>query len=120
VDVLADSAYGTGDMLAALASTGHTPVIKPWPLRPAVEGGFTLDDFTVDEVAGTSTCPNGITRKITDKRRVTFGAASTGCPLRDRRPSSKWISPPVNSAAVRTGSRESGEASSRLCHPLSR
>lgn len=84
VDVLADSAYGSGDMLAALARTAHTPVIKPWPLRPAVEGGFTLDDFTVDEAAGTATCPNGITKTITPKRRVTFGAACTGCPLRDR------------------------------------
>jgi len=84
VDVLADSAYGSGDMLAALARTAHTPVIKPWPLRPAVEGGFTLDDFTVDEAAGTATCPNGITKTITPKRNVTFGAACTGCPLRDR------------------------------------
>ncbi|GAC1495606.1 MAG: hypothetical protein NVS2B15_17600 [Pseudarthrobacter sp.] len=54
VDVLADSAYGSGEMLAALARTDHTPVIKPWPLRPAVDGGFTLDDFTVDEAAGTA------------------------------------------------------------------
>ena len=84
VDVLADSAYGSGDMLAALAGTGHTPVIKPWPLRPAVEGGFTLDDFTVDEAAGTATCPNGLTRRITAKRRVTFGAACSSCPLRAR------------------------------------
>ncbi|XAS74155.1 IS1182 family transposase [Micrococcaceae bacterium Sec5.1] len=84
VDVLADSAYGSGEMLAALAGTGHTPVIKPWPLRPAVEGGFTLDDFTVDEAAGTVTCPNGLTRTITAKRRVTFGAACTDCPLRHR------------------------------------
>jgi hypothetical protein len=83
VDVLADSAYGSGEMLAALARTAHTPVIKPWPLRPAVEGGFTLDDFTVDEAAGTATCPNGITRNITAKRSVTFGTACTGCPLRD-------------------------------------
>lgn len=84
VDVLADSAYGSGEMLAALAGTGHTPVIKPWPLRPAVEGGFTLDDFTVDESAGTATCPNGLTRRITAKRRVTFGAACSSCPLRAR------------------------------------
>lgn len=84
VDVLADSAYGSGEMLAALARTAHTPVIKPWPLRPAVDGGFTLDDFTVDEAAGTATCPNGITKTITPKRNVTFGAACTGCPLRDR------------------------------------
>jgi transposase len=84
VQVLADSAYGTGDMLAALARIGHSPVIKPWPLRPAVEGGFTLDDFTVDETAGTMTCPNGLTRAITTKRRVTFGAACAGCPFRTR------------------------------------
>jgi len=84
IQILADSAYGSGEMLAALALTGHTPVIKPWPLRPAVDGGFTLDDFTVDEAAGTATCPNGLTRTITAKRRVTFGAACTGCPLRNR------------------------------------
>ena len=84
VQVLADSAYGSGDMLAALALTAHTPVIKPWPLRPTVEGGFTLDDFSVDEAAGTATCPHGLTRRITAKRRVTFGAACTGCPLRSR------------------------------------
>ncbi len=23
-------------------------MIKPWPLRPCVEGGFVLDDFTYD------------------------------------------------------------------------
>lgn len=84
VQVLADSAYGTGEMLAGLARAGHTPVIKPWPLRPAIEGGFTIDDFTVDEAAGTMTCPNGLTRPITAKRRVTFGAACTGCPFRAR------------------------------------
>ena len=59
MQVLADSAYGTGEVLAALAAAGHTAVIKPWPLRPAVPGGFTLDDFTVDEAAGTATCPHG-------------------------------------------------------------
>jgi hypothetical protein len=30
------------------------------------------------------TCPHNITRAITAKRRVTFGAAFTGCPFRDR------------------------------------
>src|SRR6478752_3885027 len=84
LDVLADSAYCTGDMLSALTRAGHTPVIKPWPLPPAVEGGFTPADFTVDEAAGTMTCPHGLTRNITTKRRVTFGAACTGCPLRHR------------------------------------
>ena len=57
--VYGDSAYGTGDLRAALDEAGHTAVIKPRPLKPAVEGGFTLDDFTVDEHAGTVTCPAG-------------------------------------------------------------
>jgi IS5 family transposase len=84
VEVLADSAYGTGDMLAALEAAGHLPVIKPWPLRPAVVGGFTLDDFTYDPDAGTLTCPNGITGHLSPKRTATFGAACASCPLRDR------------------------------------
>lgn len=84
IEVLADSAYGTGEALAAMSGAGHTPVIKPWPLRPAVPGGFTLDDFTVDESAGTVTCPNGLTRPISKARTVTFGAGCRGCPLRAR------------------------------------
>lgn len=84
VEVLADSAYGTGESLAALDKAGHSAIIKPWPLRPAVPGGFTLEDFSVDETAGTVTCPNGLTRTITPKRTVTFGAGCRGCPLRDR------------------------------------
>ena len=84
-EVLADSAYGTGDALAALTDAGHTSIIKPWPLRPAVAGGFTLDDFTVTEPdgdqPGSVTCPNGIIRPITRTRKVTFGAACRGCPF---------------------------------------
>jgi hypothetical protein len=88
-DVLADSAYGTGDARAALGAAGHTAIIKPGPLRPAVPGGFTVDDFTVDEAAGTVTCPNGLTRPITPGRTVTFGAACRTCPVRQRCTTSK-------------------------------
>src|SRR3954464_386403 len=84
VQVLADSAYGTGDALAALAAAGHSAVIKPWPLRAAIPGGFTADDFTVDEAAGTATCPHGVPGPISRTRRVTFGVACRGCPLRSR------------------------------------
>jgi Transposase DDE domain len=84
-----DSAYGTGDARAVLAGAGHTAIIKPPPLRPAVEGGFTTDDFTVNESAGTVTCPNGTTRRITANRRVVFGAACRNCPLRQRCTTSK-------------------------------
>ena len=84
VEVLADSAYGSGDARAELADVGHDTFIKPMPLRPAVHGGFTLDDFTADETAGTVTCPNGLTRPISKTRKVTFGAGCDGCPLRAR------------------------------------
>jgi Transposase DDE domain len=59
-------------------------VIKPGPLRPAVPGGFTIDDFTIDEQAGTVTCPAGHTRPMSKTRTVAFGAACAGCPLRPR------------------------------------
>ena len=84
-----DSAYGTGDLRAAVHDAGHDAVIKPGPLNPAVEGGFTLDDFTVDESAGIVTCPAGVTRRISARRNVTFGAACRGCPLRGRCTASK-------------------------------
>ncbi len=83
-EVYGDSAYGTGDLRAALTAAGHQLVIKPGPRKPAVEGGFTTDDFTVDEAAGTVTCPAGLTRLITARRAVIFGAACRTCPLRSR------------------------------------
>jgi hypothetical protein len=84
VEVLADSAYGTGDARAALAQAGHVAVIKPIPLRAAVPGGFALDDFSIDFAAGTVTCPAGLTRHLTVKRNAVFGIACRDCPLRDR------------------------------------
>jgi hypothetical protein len=80
----ADSAYGTGDLRDAIRQARDAAVIKPKPLAPAVEGGFALDDFTVNEDDRTGTCPNGVIRRITARRNVTFGAACRGCPLRAR------------------------------------
>ncbi|HEY2579956.1 MAG TPA: transposase, partial [Streptosporangiaceae bacterium] len=79
--MLGDTAYGTGQARTDLAA-GHTAIIKPRPLNRAVEGGFSTDDFTIEEAAGTATCPNGITRRIPPGRKVTFGAACRDCPLR--------------------------------------
>jgi len=63
VEVLGDSAYGSGEMLAALADAGHVALIKPMPLNRAVPDGFTIDDFAVDHQGRTVTCPAGQTRK---------------------------------------------------------
>jgi hypothetical protein len=71
-------------VLQAITDAGHLPLVKPWPIRPWVPGGFDLDDLTVDEAAGALTCPNGVTRPITKTRTVRFGIHCAGCPLRDR------------------------------------
>ena len=69
-------------------------MIKPPPLRPAVPGGFTLDDFTIDDQAGTVTCPAGhavaLGRPHADgTRQAQFKALCRGCPLRQRCTTSK-------------------------------
>jgi hypothetical protein len=84
-----DSAYGTGDLRDAIAKAGHLAVLKPKPLQPAVAGGFTVDDFIVDQAAGTVTCPNAITRPISATGVATFGARCRSCPLRSRCTTSK-------------------------------
>jgi hypothetical protein len=85
-----DSAYGTGDLRSAIDDAGHAAVIKPMPLQAPVAGGFTIDDFTVDEQARTVTCPAGNTRPISQKTRTaTFGALCRDCPLRQQCTTSK-------------------------------
>jgi hypothetical protein len=84
LEVYGDSAYGSGEARAAYRDAGHDTVIKPGPLRPAVPGGFTVDDFAVNEGEGTVTCPAGQVRLMSPARTVTSGAACAACPLRDR------------------------------------
>jgi IS5 family transposase len=76
-----DSAYGTGDLRGAIADAGHQAVIKPKPLQAPVKGGFTVDDFAVEQ-AGTVTCPAGNTVALSRTRVATFGALCHDCPLR--------------------------------------
>jgi hypothetical protein len=89
LEVLGDSAYGTAEARVALADAGQTAVIKPIPLRTVIEGGFTRDDFDVDEPAGTVTCPAGHTVAITRSRGAMFGIRCRDCPLRARCTTSK-------------------------------
>jgi IS5 family transposase len=81
VEVLADSAYGSGEARASLAEAGHRAIIKPIPLRSAVPGGFTADDFDLDLDRGTATCPAGHTVAIRPSRGVAFERFCRGCPL---------------------------------------
>lgn len=87
LDVLADSAYGSGPVRAALAEGHHTAIIKPWPLGRNPNLGddqFHRDDFTVDYQARTVTCPAGITVSIHSGGNATFGTRCNDCPLRHR------------------------------------
>jgi IS5 family transposase len=81
LEVLADSAYGSGDTRAALTAANHTQTIKPIPLRPAVPGGFTKDNFAIDLTAGTVTCPAGQTVAITPAGKAIFDWRCRACPL---------------------------------------
>ena len=74
--MLADSAYGTGELPADLAERGHMRSSNRGRCGPPSPGGFTIDDFTVDEPSRTVTCPNGVTRPIT----------RTGCARRSAPP----------------------------------
>ena len=82
--VLADAAYGSGEFRAHLAARGHTDRVDAPRARRPFDGGFTVDDFTVDHDNRTATCPNGHTRPISRSGRAFFGQACSDCPLRAR------------------------------------
>lgn len=87
LQVLADSAYGSGPVRVALGTAGHTAAIKAIPLHRNPKLGpdqFNRDDFDIDHTAGTATCPGGHTVTISRTRVATFGVRCRGCPLRPR------------------------------------
>ncbi|MDO0926036.1 IS1182 family transposase [Streptomyces sp. TG1A-8] len=90
VDVFGDTAYSTGDARQTLHEAGHRLFLKPAPLRTAVPGGFTLDDFAIDTQAAVVTCPAGHTVPLSEpggqhhRRKASFSTLCTGCPLRER------------------------------------
>jgi IS5 family transposase len=84
VRVLGDSAYGTGEARAELDAAGHVAVIKPFPLRTPVPGGFTSDDFTIDFDARTVTCPATHTVAIRPSGGASFQRHCRACPLADK------------------------------------
>jgi IS5 family transposase len=84
VEVLGDSAYGSGGFRHHLDEHGHTATIKPIPVYATIAAGFTIDDFTIDLDTMTATCPNAITVTISRSRYATFGAKCEGCPMRAR------------------------------------
>jgi IS5 family transposase len=83
-EILADSAYGSGDLRQHIGQKEMSAVIKPLPLRPAVEGGYSLDDFDIDEENKTVTCPEGVTVSINAHGRARFAKSCATCPSKKR------------------------------------
>jgi hypothetical protein len=89
LDLYGDTAYSSGAASAALLARGHRLLLKPAPVKTAVPGGFSLDDFTIDTTAGQVTCPAGhtaalgATSGINQQRRAVFDQCPT-CPLREK------------------------------------
>jgi hypothetical protein len=87
--VYGDSAYGTGPLLAGLHAATIDPRVK---IQAAVapNGHFTKDQFQIDLVAGTVTCPAPRTAPIVYNAnprhrhhgQASFGPACGSCPLR--------------------------------------
>jgi transposase len=84
LEVLADSAYGSGKTRTALKDRGHLLVIKALPSHPAVPGGFVRDDFVVDHENRTVTCPAGHLARCSPKGIAKFAPHCESCSLRSR------------------------------------
>jgi IS5 family transposase len=84
LQVLADSAYGSGSVRAALRAARHRQAIKPLPLRRRITDGFNRDDFVIDHEARSVTCPAGHTVTINRHGFAPFRSRCRDCPLRFR------------------------------------
>jgi len=87
LQVLADSAYGSGKVRADLAEAEHDAVIKPLPPHTNHRLGpdqYSRDDFTIDYDNRTVTCPEGQTVKINNTGKAVFDSRCDGCPTRHR------------------------------------
>lgn len=82
IEVLADSAYGSGEFRHHLAQRGDTAVVKPAYLRRAVPNGFSIDDFVVTPT--TVSCPAKHSVALSSKGNASFGSRCEGCDLRNR------------------------------------
>ncbi len=84
LEVLADSAYGSGAVRTALKEKNHRLVIKPLPSRPHIPGGFAHDDFSVDHDARCVTCPVGLVARLSAGGIASFAPHCLSCAVRSR------------------------------------
>ena len=80
--VLGDSAYDSAGFLEAADELKIEPVVKARPLTVAIPGGYSLDDFTLNQDTNTITCPAGHEATRSPKGRAKFTPWCATCPLR--------------------------------------
>jgi len=83
---LADSAYDSYAMLACCDELGVEPVIKPRPLRTAVQDGVSIDDFDVgcdERGSPVACCPGGFTVALSEQGRADFTDHCHRCVIKD-------------------------------------
>jgi transposase len=83
-ELLGDSAYGAGAVRSQLRSSGHRLFIKPVPTHPAVAGGFVRDEFFVEHLHRTVTCPAGHLARLSPGGVAKFAPHCRGCALGSR------------------------------------
>lgn len=81
VEIVADSAYGSGPLLKTFDDQDHNTIIKPIQRKPRIKGGYHRDDFDIDTVGRTVTCPAGHTTRIRPGNTASFSKRCNGCPL---------------------------------------
>ena len=84
VVVYGDTGYSSATFRDKLHQQSHQAVIKCHPLSMAVRGGFSIDDFEIEEKTGMLKCPAGNTTAISPKGRASFTRYCNSCPLRQR------------------------------------
>jgi hypothetical protein len=87
VEVFGDASYGTGQILEHLEKAGAVANVKVQPAS-APGGRFTKDEFELDLVKDTVTCPAGqlvqIRRRGDGSGVASFGVACKACPVADK------------------------------------
>lgn len=84
LSIYGDSGYSSGEFNRVLSEKGYNQIIKPRPLPMAVIGGFSIDNFIIDETSNTVSCPAGHVVSITSNKRASFAKFCNSCPLKNR------------------------------------
>jgi hypothetical protein len=84
---LGDSAYDSGEFLDTCDTLGVEPVVKPRPLRTAVAGGVSIDDFQTEQDANGNRrvrCPGAFKAPMSQTGRADFTPFCHRCVIRHR------------------------------------